>query len=121
MPIEKAERIILENYIRDKLDWHVLFPSNKGYNQPITYRQMQTLIVKYGLECGIKNIGTHTPRKTSAYHLFMETGGDIEEVKELLAHDTRRDTYSYIDAVEESKIFRARKTNSPFKMRRNIS
>lgn len=117
VPIEPEIEKRLKEVIKDKEDWRVLMPSQKGYNQPLTYRQVQNLIVKYGLECGIRDIGTHTPRKTSAYHLFIETGGDIEEVKKLLGHDNRRDTYRYIDAVDESKRFRMKKTNNPFKKR----
>lgn len=113
-PIENEVARKLKVIIQNRDNNEVLLPSQKGYNQALTHRQMQRLIVKYGKECLINDIGTHTPRKTSAYHLYMETG-DIEEVKELLGHEKTRDTYMYIDAIEESKVFRQRKTNNPFK------
>lgn len=115
LPIEAEVHTILWNYVKDKYAFQVLFPSNKGYNQPLTYRQMQRLIKEYGIECGIKNIGTHTPRKSASYQLYIETNGNIEEVKKLLGHERTKDTYRYIDAEEESKLYRIRKTNNPFK------
>lgn len=116
LPIEQETRYILNEYIRDKAGYMVLFPSRTGYNQPITYRQMQRLIKSYGLECGIKNIGTHTPRKSASYQLYISTNGNIEEVKKLLGHERTKDTYRYIDAEEESKMYMLKKTNNPFKL-----
>lgn len=120
LPIQNDIADILRIYIQGKADYEVLMPSSKGVNQPLTYRQMQRLIKKYGLECGIKGIGSHTPRKTAAYHLFMETGGDIQEVKKLLGHDNLRDSYAYIDAIEESKLFRVKMTKNPFIKRNKV-
>ena len=118
LPIEREIAEILKAYIEKKGDKEVLFPSRKGYNQPLTYRQMERLIKRYGLECNIKDIGTHTPRKSSAYQLYISTNGDIEEVKKLLAHERTRDTYRYIDAIEESKRFMLKKINNPFTRKR---
>lgn len=113
-PIDSDTRAELVGMIKNKKNKDVLFPSRKGVNQPLTHRQMQRLIVKYGKECCINNIGTHTPRKTTAYHVYMETGGDIEEVKKLLAHEKNRDTYRYVDIEQESKMYRIKKINNPF-------
>ena len=114
LPFDSATRSELIDMIKNKRSKDVLFPSRKGINQPLTHRQMQRLILRYGKECCIKNIGTHTPRKTTAYHLYIETGGDILEVKKLLGHDNKRDTYKYVDIEQESKLYRIKKINNPF-------
>lgn len=41
-----------------------LFSSRKGFNSPITTTQAYRIIANAGLKCSIKNIGTHTMRKT---------------------------------------------------------
>lgn len=113
VPIDSDTRLELKGMIKGKGSKEVLFPSRKGVNQPLVHRQMQRLIVRYGKECCIKDIGTHTPRKTSAYHLFILTGGDIEEVRKLLDHESTRDTYKYVDIEQESKLYRIQKINNP--------
>lgn len=98
-------------------EYEYMIQSQKGVNQPLTQRQMQRLIVRYGLECGIKDIGTHTPRKTSGYYIYIETE-DINEVKYFLDHDKTRDSYSYIDVSEERRRKQAKQTNNPYKKMR---
>lgn len=117
IPLDRDIRRNLKEIIKNKHDEQVLLPSQKGKNQPLGYRQMQRLIVKYGKECLIKDIGCHTPRKTAGFHLFMETG-DIYEVKDFLQHASVRDTYAYIDVSDERKKWQLKGTNNPFKKMR---
>lgn len=112
--IEREVKQELLEIIEGMQDYEYIIQSGKGVNQPLTQRQMQRLIVKYGARCGIKDIGTHTPRKTSGYHIYIETG-DIDEVKDFLDHDNLRDTYAYIDVPDERRKQQAIYTNNPYK------
>lgn len=112
--IEKDVELEILEIISSMQDYEYIIQSQKGVNQPLTQRQLQRLIVKYGRRCGIKDIGTHTPRKTSGYHLYVETG-DIYEVKDFLDHDNLRDTYAYIDVPDERRKQQAKHTNNPYK------
>ncbi|GEN55517.1 tyrosine-type recombinase/integrase [Halobacillus faecis] len=48
-------------------------------------------------ECGLEeNVGTHTMRKTKAYHLYIDSGYNISLVMDLLQHDEEGSTLSYI-------------------------
>lgn len=114
IPIERFVRKELNEIIKDKLDHEVLLPSRKGSNKPLTYRQMQRLMIKYGRECLIKDLGTHSPRKTAGYHIYIETG-DIYEVKDFLQHDNLRDTYAYIDVPNERRLNQVKATQHPLK------
>lgn len=107
----------MKEIIEGKADHEYLIVSRKGINRPVTYRQMQRLMVRCGKQCLINNLGLHSPRKTAGYHLYIKTG-DIYEVKDFLQHDNVRDTYAYIDVPTERMLEQVRGTNNPLKYMR---
>jgi integrase len=60
------------------------------------------ILKKAGRKCGLDNIGTHTMRKTRAYHVYQQTK-DIYHVMELLNHQSPRYTMRYIGITQSQK------------------
>jgi len=54
-----------------------------------------------GESVGLRNIGTHSLRKTFGYHVYNKSGGDIGLVQKLLNHSISKDTLQYIGIDRE--------------------
>ncbi len=72
--LPKLKRV-LDDYCMDKEDEEYLFKSTryKNSNRPITRTQAYRILKTGAKECGIKNIGTHSFRKTFGYHFYKES------------------------------------------------
>lgn len=106
IPITTSIKRITEPYIENKPDDEYLFKSREGFNKPIGRVQAYNIIKKAAKDVGIKqNIGTHTLRKTFAYHLLKDTG-NIVYVQEVLGHSSIDITKRYLgidlDELEDS-------------------
>ncbi|MCS1351693.1 tyrosine-type recombinase/integrase [Mechercharimyces sp. CAU 1602] len=87
----------------DKSDDAYLFPSRKGINKPISRFQALRILKQTAERVGIKeNVGTHTLRKTFAYHRF-KSGVDITYITKALNHSSQRETMRYI-GIEQSDM-----------------
>ncbi|WP_261133783.1 tyrosine-type recombinase/integrase [Bacillus sp. Marseille-Q3570] len=76
-----------------------LFRSKKN-NQPITRQQAYRIINKAAKEVGVPGkIGTHTLRKTFAYHAYKK-GIAISILQKILNHSTSSETLKYIGIVK---------------------
>ncbi|MCY7773459.1 tyrosine-type recombinase/integrase [Bacillus haynesii] len=53
-------------------------------------------------EVGVKNIGTHSLRKTFGYHM-RKSKVDIDLIMELLNHSSQRETLRYIGIIQDEK------------------
>lgn len=102
----------LEKYIQGKNTWEVLFPSNKGNNKPLSYVQVYRILKKASNEVGIDDFGTHSGRKTCAYHIYQNTES-IDIVKNFLMHDNARDTIRYVGIEQEVRDKTINKIDSP--------
>lgn len=77
-----------------------LFPSRKG-SAPISrvqaYRVLNEAAKRAGIDC---EIGTHTLRKTFAYHAY-KAGVDLAVIQSVLNHSSQRETLRYIGIVQD--------------------
>tara|TARA_R100000008_G_scaffold85978_1_gene77376 strand:+ start:199 stop:762 length:564 start_codon:yes stop_codon:yes gene_type:complete len=95
---------ILNKYINkwslDYNDWLFFSYINplKHIDRTVAYK----ILKKAGEDCGIDGIGTHTMRKTRAYHVYQSTK-DIHHVMELLNHQSPRFTMRYIGITQSQK------------------
>jgi integrase len=58
------------------------------------------LMNKIGKAHGVRNVGTHTLRKTWAYHYYRDTG-DLRIVMRVLNHSSIPQTLAYLGIVQE--------------------
>ncbi len=122
VPIISEKTIaILEEYIKDMYDHEYLIPSRQmkeGKRQPLSYRQLQKLLSRYGKDLGFERIGTHTPRKTSGYNIYMANKDKgrmfaLYEIAEILGQKTTTAAARYTDVYEDVQRSRVEVTNNP--------
>ncbi len=92
----------LKEYIgeSDLKNDEALFPSRKG-GGAITRQQAYRILNDAAKAVGIKDrIGTHTLRKTFAYHAYM-AGVDITRIQALLNHSSPSETLRYIGITQD--------------------
>jgi integrase len=77
-----------------------LFPSQKNGGKAITRWHARRVLAAAGEAVGLKNIGTHSLRKTFGYHAFMRWKS-IELVQKLLGHSSPAITLRYIGITRE--------------------
>lgn len=88
-----------------------LFKSHKGNNQPIDRRSAWRILKQMAAAIGLKeNIGTHSMRKTKAYHTIKSSNKDpyvIMKVQKMLNHSKSATTLRYcgIDDEEMMKLY----------------
>lgn len=83
-----------------------LFPSRKadenGEVRPISTTQAHRIIKAAANRAGITyNVGTHTLRKTFAYHAY-HNGTDLSLLMKLLNHSSERETLHYIGITRDN-------------------
>lgn len=94
--VVKALKEYLPNLSRDA----ALFPSRKG-GTPITRQQAYRILNDAAKTVGIKDkIGTHTLRKTFAYHAYI-SGVDVTRIQALLNHSSPHETLRYIGITQD--------------------
>lgn len=70
--------------------------------KPISSKWLLRLLKDAGETLGLtENIGTHTMRKTFAYHAY-KNGAPVENIQKLLNHDSPKTTLSYIGITQET-------------------
>jgi integrase len=72
-----------------------LFPS-KRKGVPLSRWRARRILHAAGRAVGLYRIGTHSLRKTFAYHVYRRTGGNLGLVQKLLNHTSSADTLRYI-------------------------
>ena len=78
-----------------------LFPSRKG-NAAITRQQAYRVLNDAAERAGLSlDIGTHTMRKTMAYHAY-KAGVDLTLLMTILNHSSQRETLKYIGITQQS-------------------
>ncbi|MFD3158853.1 site-specific integrase (plasmid) [Haloimpatiens sp. FM7330] len=105
------ETYVLENQPLDRDTY--IFRSRKGNNKPISRQQAWNILNNAAEEVGLVTrdmdgnivygeIGTHTLRKTFAYHAY-QSGTSIELLMTILNHSSKSHTLRYIGITEEDK------------------
>jgi integrase len=84
-----------------------LFPSQKGKSEPLTRQQAYRIINAAAKKVGVPRIGSHSLRKTFAYHAYMRSGQNLALIQGLLKHATSGVTLRYIGITkdEEDAVF----------------
>ncbi len=99
--VKKAIVSYVQDFYKGNLEDYVFY-SRKGQNKPIQ-RAMAWKIIKSAAEAiGIKDIGTHSLRKTWAYHSY-KAGTDIVIIQDMLNHSSPAITLRYIGITQDEK------------------
>jgi integrase len=97
LPINASVENALTNYLTERAGCdpaEPLFLSQKGGT--LSRSQAWRILKRAGESVGLKNIGTHSLRKTFGYHVYKKSGGDIGLVQKLMNHTESRVTLRYI-------------------------
>lgn len=104
-PLVNGLRTEMEKYTKDMQPGEYLFRSQKGDNRPITTVQAYRIINNAATKVGLKEIGTHTMRKTFGY-FFYKQYKDVAKLQKILNHSSPSITLIYIgidqDEIDES-------------------
>lgn len=84
-------------YILENEDF--LFPSRQG-DQPIKRMMAYNIIKNAGNKIGLKEIGTHTLRKTFGYHFYKKTK-DVALLQQIFNHSAPSVTLRYIGITQD--------------------
>lgn len=91
----------LDKYIENKDPDEFLFKSRKGKNQAITRERAYIIIKTACNECGVYNVGTHTPRKTFGLFLYEQSEKNIGMLMDIFNHSSENITLRYIGITQE--------------------
>lgn len=91
----------LHAYTKDMGMADYLFPSRNGVNQPITRSTAYRILRQAAGEVRLKNIGTHTMRKTFGYHFYSKTK-DVAILQEIFNHSDPNITKRYIGINQDT-------------------
>jgi integrase len=85
----------------DKLnDGDYVFKSRQGGNRPIDRSTAYRILNKAAKEVNLKEIGTHTLRKTFGYHFYKKTK-DVATLQKLFNHSSPEITLRYIGITQD--------------------
>jgi len=91
----------LKHYIEHKADHEYLFKSRQGGNKPIGRSMAYKILRKAAEQYKLKDIGTHTLRKTFGYHFYQQTK-DVAMLQEIFNHSSPDITLRYIGVNQDS-------------------
>ncbi len=104
-PINTELKPILNEYIKGRKDYELLFPKSRGKGQstPISRQRVWKILNDAASYFGYTdNIGCHTLRKTFGYLLYQQTH-DAVAIQEILNHSDISITKRYIGVNQDSK------------------
>lgn len=105
---KNRKRVKIPGYIKKYIipyanslhDGDYVFKSRQGGNRPIDRSTAYRILNKAARECGLKEIGTHTLRKTFGYHFYQSTK-DIAMLQEIFKHSSPEITLQYIGITQD--------------------
>lgn len=89
----------LKKYCEGRDPQEALVPTRDNEYKPLS-RRMAWQVLHYEGELYGLNLGTHSMRKTCAYHYYNSTK-DLATIKVWLNHSAERDTLTYIGVTKE--------------------
>jgi integrase len=108
-PLNKSVKSCLASYLYTRKGAsrsEPLFPSQQGDGLLSLSRwQARKILSAAGKAVGLNRIGTNSLRKTFAYHVYKDSGGDLGLVQRLLNQSCAESTLKYI-GVEPEQIKR---------------
>ncbi|CAM4111652.1 site-specific integrase [Mesobacillus thioparans] len=94
-------RRILNGYISGREDNEYLIKSRNGENKPIHRSTAYRILNEAARQVNLKEIGTHTLRKTFGYHFYQSTK-DVALLQSLFNHDSPKVTLRYIGVNQDT-------------------
>lgn len=91
----------LAKYLLNKSNDEYIIKSREGKNKPISRVMAWNILNNVAKQVGISEIGTHSLRKSFAYHLYMQNNKDIVLIQKLLNHSSPQVTLRYIGILQE--------------------
>ncbi len=92
----------LKKYLKGKKRSEYAFPSRKGKgDKPIEQKSFSDILKKTGEAIGLEHITGHSPRKTYATKIYVETGYNLEAVRIALGHKSIEETKRYLGLKEQ--------------------
>ncbi|MBX9972529.1 site-specific integrase [Cytobacillus firmus] len=98
--ITPALRRELKACIGDRQDDEFLFKSRQGGNKPIGRSMAYKILRNAATAFKLKDIGTHTMRKTFGYHFYQQTK-DVAMLQEIFNHSSPDITLKYIGVNQD--------------------
>jgi len=92
----------IDNFIKGMDEEEYLFQSRKGKNKPISRVQAYRILNSAGAKVGLKEIGTHTLRKTFGYWHYKQNK-DVALLQQIFNHSAPSVTLRYIGINEDVK------------------
>ena len=104
-PINPHLQKIYGDFFKGKKDYEYAFRNSRSkQNTPISRIRVWQILNEAADAVGYKeSLSCHTLRKTFAYWLYMDTGGDIVMVQEVLGHADPSITRRYIGIDQQKK------------------
>ena len=105
LPINPHLQKIYRDFFKGKKDYEFAFRNSRSkQNTPISRIRVWQILNEAADAVGYKeSLSCHTLRKTFAYWLYMDTGGDIVMVQEVLGHSDPSITRRYIGIDQQKK------------------
>lgn len=105
---KKSKRVKIPGYLKkyiipyaDSLkDGDYVFKSRNGSNRPIDRSTAYRILKNAASQVNIKEIGTHTLRKTFGYHFYKATK-DVATLQKIFNHSTPEITLRYIGITQD--------------------
>lgn len=99
----------LNDRVKRLVDSHIEFMDDEELLFPIDRSNAYRILRRAADEVGIKNFGTHSVRKTKAFHFYCDNGKDIRLVMQLLGHEKEDYCLRYIgyEKAQVSELARA--------------
>lgn len=92
----------LKKYVKGKKRSDFAFPSRKGQgNEAISQRAFSDILKEVGESIGLEHITGHSPRKTYATKIYVETNFNLEAVRIALGHKSIEETKRYLGLKEQ--------------------
>ena len=105
LPINPHLQKIYKDFFKGRKDYEFAFRNSRSKkNTPISRVRVWQILNEAADAVGYKDgLSCHTLRKTFAYWLYIDTGGDIVMVQEILGHDDPGVTRRYIGIDQQKK------------------
>lgn len=91
----------LHAYTKEMGPNEYLFQSRNGVNQPISRTTAYRILQQAAKHVRLRNIGTHTMRKTFGYHFYQRTK-DVAMLQEIFGHSDPNITKRYIGINQDT-------------------
>ena len=111
---KKIARIVINQSIQESIQDYILsknmcyddylFQSRKGENNPITTTQAHRIFQDARQAINLRNLGTHSLRKTWGYFCYQETH-NIALIMDVYNHSSEKITLRYIGITQKDKDY----------------